>query len=177
TIPDHGIGYGLLRHLNPDTAKTLAQHPNPTIGFNYLGRFTTTNDPNPTDNTTPDNPTRNTRNTPNTTPNQPHWTTIDHTHPTPAPGEPDMPFTHALEITAATHDTPDGPQLTTHLTWPAALFTTTDIQHLGTLWHQALQALATHAHDPQAGGLTPSDLPLTQLTQQHIDLLEAKLRK
>ncbi|MFJ6217445.1 condensation domain-containing protein, partial [Streptomyces sp. NPDC092296] len=158
TIPDHGIGYGLLRHLNPDTAKTLAQHPNPTIAFNYLGRFTTETNPEDTDNTN----------------NAPYWTTIDHTHPVPAPGEPDMPFAHALEIIAATHDTPDGPQLTADFTWPAALFTTTDILHLTTLWHQALQALATHAQDPQAGGLTPSDLPLTQLTQHHIDLLEAE---
>ncbi|MFE7767871.1 condensation domain-containing protein, partial [Streptomyces sp. NPDC057438] len=40
-IPDHGLGYGLLRHLNPHTAPTLATHPHPLIGFNYLGRFTT----------------------------------------------------------------------------------------------------------------------------------------
>ncbi|MFB4300560.1 amino acid adenylation domain-containing protein [Actinomadura sp. NTSP31] len=38
TLPDNGIGYGLLRHLNPDTAPLLAEQPVPQIGFNYLGR-------------------------------------------------------------------------------------------------------------------------------------------
>lgn len=36
--PDHGLGHGLLRHLNPETAAVLAQLPSPQVGFNYLGR-------------------------------------------------------------------------------------------------------------------------------------------
>lgn len=38
-LPDNGAGYGLLRHLNPETAPALAAFPAPQIGFNYLGRF------------------------------------------------------------------------------------------------------------------------------------------
>ena len=38
-IPDHGIGYGLLRYLNPHTRAVLEQARTPQIGFNYLGRF------------------------------------------------------------------------------------------------------------------------------------------
>ncbi|MGW2276308.1 amino acid adenylation domain-containing protein, partial [Streptomyces yangpuensis] len=38
-IPHNGIGYGLLRHLNPTTRRHLAGAPQPQIGFNYLGRF------------------------------------------------------------------------------------------------------------------------------------------
>ena len=38
-LPDHGLGYGLLRYLNPQTAGQLAGLPAPQIGFNYLGRF------------------------------------------------------------------------------------------------------------------------------------------
>ena len=38
SLPDNGIGYGLLRHLNPDTGPKLAGLPVPRIGFNYLGR-------------------------------------------------------------------------------------------------------------------------------------------
>ncbi|MGW1667005.1 condensation domain-containing protein, partial [Streptomyces microflavus] len=37
-IPDNGIGYGLLRRLNPQTASALAGLREPRIGFNYLGR-------------------------------------------------------------------------------------------------------------------------------------------
>ena len=38
-VPDRGLGYGLLRHLNPETAAELAALPAPQISFNYLGRF------------------------------------------------------------------------------------------------------------------------------------------
>ncbi|SPL92160.1 Siderophore biosynthesis non-ribosomal peptide synthetase modules [[Actinomadura] parvosata subsp. kistnae] len=38
-VPGDGLGYGLLRHLNPETAPVLAALPAPRIGFNYLGRF------------------------------------------------------------------------------------------------------------------------------------------
>ncbi|MDJ0109646.1 condensation domain-containing protein, partial [Rhodococcus erythropolis] len=39
-IPDKGLGYGLLRYLNPVTAPELTS-PAPQLGFNYLGRFRT----------------------------------------------------------------------------------------------------------------------------------------
>ena len=38
-VPDGGLGYGLLRHLNPETAPALSGLASPQIGFNYLGRF------------------------------------------------------------------------------------------------------------------------------------------
>ncbi|MCA1559764.1 MAG: condensation domain-containing protein [Acidobacteria bacterium] len=31
-LPDHGLGYGLLRYLNPETAQSLATNPTPQIG-------------------------------------------------------------------------------------------------------------------------------------------------
>ncbi|WP_267286763.1 hypothetical protein [Kitasatospora acidiphila] len=127
--------------------------PGPQIGFNYLGRFTT------------DQGT------------DAHWLAVGDTGAGSALGDAELPFAHALEINAATHDTPDGPRLTVDLAWPAALFDAPDVEHLAALWQQALQALRDHAESPEAGGLTPSDLTLVGLSQQHIDLLEAKLRK
>ncbi|WP_257168773.1 non-ribosomal peptide synthetase [Bradyrhizobium sp. SRS-191] len=38
-VPDGGIGWGLLRYLNQDTAKILQDVPRASISFNYLGRF------------------------------------------------------------------------------------------------------------------------------------------
>ncbi|MEU7197329.1 condensation domain-containing protein, partial [Streptomyces xinghaiensis] len=151
-VPDQGLGYGLLRYLNPDTAPVLAACPAPQIGFNYLGRLTA-------DST------------------RAHWVSVSDAGPAAAPGEEGMAFAHALEINAATYDTPDGPELTATLSWPAELFAPADIQQFADLWQQALQALHTHAGTPGAGGLTPSDVTFAGLTQQHIDLLEAKLRK
>ncbi|MEV6138340.1 amino acid adenylation domain-containing protein [Nocardia sp. NPDC051990] len=54
-IPDHGIGYGLLRYLNPDTAELLPGAMPGQLVFNYLGRvddrgagvLTTPADPDP----------------------------------------------------------------------------------------------------------------------------------
>ncbi|MCI0397533.1 MAG: amino acid adenylation domain-containing protein, partial [Chloroflexi bacterium] len=41
-IPDHGIGYGLLRYLHKDEAiaQRLVELPQAEIAFNYLGQFT-----------------------------------------------------------------------------------------------------------------------------------------
>ena len=38
-VPGKGLGYGLLRYLNAETAPRLAARPTPQIEFNYLGRF------------------------------------------------------------------------------------------------------------------------------------------
>ena len=38
-VPGKGLGYGLLRYLNAETAAKLAGLPAPQLGFNYLGRF------------------------------------------------------------------------------------------------------------------------------------------
>ena len=38
-VPDKGLGYGLLRYLNPETAARLAAGARPDVLFNYLGRF------------------------------------------------------------------------------------------------------------------------------------------
>ncbi|MEU9247399.1 amino acid adenylation domain-containing protein [Streptomyces sp. NPDC048385] len=37
-VPGDGLGYGLLRRLNPETAPVLAGLPTAQVGFNYLGR-------------------------------------------------------------------------------------------------------------------------------------------
>ncbi len=41
-VPGNGIGYGILRHLDPESG--LAGLPVPQVGFNYLGRFGDTTD-------------------------------------------------------------------------------------------------------------------------------------
>ncbi|OWA08457.1 non-ribosomal peptide synthetase [Streptomyces sp. CS227] len=46
TVPDHGVGYGALRHLSaPDSpARALLDTPTPQLSFNYLGRLDLTTD-------------------------------------------------------------------------------------------------------------------------------------
>ncbi|MFD9425547.1 MULTISPECIES: non-ribosomal peptide synthetase [unclassified Streptomyces] len=149
-VPGDGTGYGLLRHLNDRTAPVLADLPAPPFGFNYLGRFR-----------------------------------HDDTPFSAAPGTgalagagaaPGFPAAHALELNAVTLDAPDGPRLRAVWSWPAALLDTPDVVCLGEGWTRTLTALVTHADTPDAGGWTPSDLPLVDLEQSDIDALEAAWR-
>ncbi|WP_240806142.1 condensation domain-containing protein, partial [Streptomyces sp. BPSDS2] len=38
-LPDRGVGFGLLRYLEPGSSEALAGLADPQVGFNYLGRF------------------------------------------------------------------------------------------------------------------------------------------
>ncbi len=149
-LPDSGVGYGLLRYLNPDTAAVLAGHETPQIGFNYLGRVGSID-------AGQDSPSG--------------WSSASDVSADLLSADPGMPFTHAVEITAVTRDHADGPRLTMTCSWPDGLFDRAEIQELADLWCRALRALAGV---DGAGGLTPSDLPLVELTQQEIDELEAE---
>ncbi|MET9090416.1 condensation domain-containing protein, partial [Streptomyces sp. NPDC004237] len=40
-VPGDGLGYGLLRYVNPETTDELAGLPSAQVGFNYLGRVGT----------------------------------------------------------------------------------------------------------------------------------------
>ncbi|MFD3743072.1 amino acid adenylation domain-containing protein [Nocardia sp. NPDC058633] len=45
SVPDRGVGFGLLRYLDDETAAALAHAPTPQLSFNYLGRAVTGDDP------------------------------------------------------------------------------------------------------------------------------------
>ncbi|MEV0538296.1 amino acid adenylation domain-containing protein [Nocardia salmonicida] len=45
SVPDRGVGFGLLRYLDDETAAVLADAPTPQLSFNYLGRAVTGSDP------------------------------------------------------------------------------------------------------------------------------------
>ncbi|MDF2823494.1 MAG: amino acid adenylation domain protein, partial [Mycobacterium sp.] len=72
----------------------------------------------------------------------------------------------ALEINAMAEDGPDGTVLNVTLGWPRALLDVADVTALAALWSDALAALtrcaALHGH-------TPSDFPLTPLSQTDLD--------
>ncbi|MER6115888.1 amino acid adenylation domain-containing protein [Streptomyces sp. NPDC001743] len=154
TVPDHGVGYGMLRHLNPGTRPGLATAAEPQIGFNYLGRYAASQDP------------------------------TDHTEGAdwdvlldgggPRSQDPDMPVHHVIDINAHTEDLPDGPRLVTRWTWPSDLLKEEDVGALSEAFGRALRAIAEHAQRPDAGGYTPSDLPLVSLDQAQIDRLQNK---
>ncbi|RAY16066.1 non-ribosomal peptide synthetase [Actinomadura craniellae] len=149
-LPDHGLGYGLLRYLNPETAPRLAELPVPQISFNYLGRFAVDE----------------TAGTP--------WTALPGTGVLAGGFDTAMPVApYTLEINAFTEDRADGMGLGVTWAWPADLLDEDTVRDLAEGWFAALAALTDHAARPGAGGLTPSDVPLAGLDQDELDDLAA----
>ncbi|MFH8626589.1 amino acid adenylation domain-containing protein [Streptomyces vietnamensis] len=147
-VPDKGMGYGLVRRLNPGTAPVFTGLPEPQVAFNYLGRFATGGSGPVAD-----------------------WTPLSGIDA--VPGDPGhLPLAHPLELNARTEDGPGGSRLVAFWTWAEGVLDETDVRALADLWFRALEALVTHARDPLAGGLTPSDLSLSSLTQDEIDDFE-----
>ncbi|MFE0647368.1 amino acid adenylation domain-containing protein, partial [Streptomyces sp. NPDC059534] len=153
-LPDNGLGYGVLRHLNADTALALAGAATPQIGFNYLGRVGTGGDT-----LGEDGPAG--------------WSSASDLRIPLLPADPGMPFAHSVEINAVTRDGEDGPRLHVTYSWPAGLFDRAEIEELAELWFTALRALADPGQSERGGGLTPGDLPSSGLTQPEIDDLAA----
>ncbi|MET8225187.1 amino acid adenylation domain-containing protein [Streptomyces sp. NPDC005301] len=153
-VPDHGLGYGLLRHLNPDTAARLAGARSPQIGFNYLGKASSADLP---------EELRHLGWAPDT----------GHADLIAAP-DADMPVLSALEINAVAADTGTGAELSAYFGFPTGVLTRQEVTELAALWVQALTALARHAAHPHAGGLTPSDAPLVTVGQREIDTWEQR---
>ena len=145
SVPDHGIGYGLLRHLDPSNGPLLAALPTPEIGFNYLGRTARWGGG---DWSLAPEPLRN----------------LGAVH------DPAMPVAHGLEITVVTDE--DG-RLDTTWSWVPGIWSEDDVQALADRWLAELTAQA-EGGTRAAGGHTPSDLPLVSLSQAEIDELEAE---
>ncbi|MDR6979072.1 amino acid adenylation domain-containing protein/non-ribosomal peptide synthase protein (TIGR01720 family) [Streptomyces sp. 3330] len=141
-VPDRGIGYGLLRHVNRDTGPLLASGRTPQIGFNYLGRFAAGR--------------------------AADWEAADEPDAVVPPADPGMPLPHAVDLNAVTEERPDGPRLVAHWSWPGELLDEAVVRGLADTWFRALRALVAHAAGPGAGGLTPSDLGVVAVAGERI---------
>ncbi|SCE53814.1 non-ribosomal peptide synthase domain TIGR01720/amino acid adenylation domain-containing protein [Streptomyces sp. DvalAA-14] len=152
TVPDRGLGFGLLRYLNPATADALsATDTAPQIGFNYLGRISGTA------------PAANG-----------DWQVVFDA-PAPRNQDPDMPAAHVLDINAHTRDLPGGPHLVAQWSWLPDILPERDVRELADAWLRALRALVEHVRGADAGGFTPSDMPLVTIKQAQLDRLTDKL--
>ena len=135
-VPGGGLGYGLLRYLNPETAPALSGLASPQIGFNYLGRFGGSE--------------------------AAGWGIAPEAGAVLglSGSDSDLPPAHGLEVNAVTLEERDGPQLSATWSWPGALLSEEAVSDLARGWFEALEALVRHTAEPGAGGHTPSDLPL-----------------
>ena len=148
SVPDNGIGYGLLRYLNPETASVLSRLPKSQIDFNYLGRFPVAE-------------------TADWTPSESFSGGLD----------PEMAFHHPLQVDSMVLERAAGPELTAVWTWMPGIFSENDVRLIADGWFHMLEALVQHSEQPGAGGLSPSDVPLVALSQADIDRLESQHRE
>ncbi|WP_437079543.1 amino acid adenylation domain-containing protein [Streptomyces sp. enrichment culture] len=152
SLPDRGIGFGLLRHLNPETGPALAGLAVPQLGFNYLGRFPSAGAP--------------------VVPGHPQWTVAAETGLLSG-ADPATALAHGLEANSMVRDAPDGPELEAVWTWAPDLWTERDVRALADHWFRAIRGLVRHGERSGTGGHSPSDFPLTELSQHDIEQLEA----
>ncbi|MGH8908707.1 MAG: amino acid adenylation domain-containing protein [Egibacteraceae bacterium] len=144
-IPHRGIGYGLLRYLgDAEDAAVLGGLAHAEVSFNYLGQVT---------------------------PVAPGWgfaLAEDSAGMALAAGRsPETPRSHLLGINALVHDG----CLRMHWSYSQQRHRRERIQTLARGYLDALRGLIAHCCSPEAGGLTPSDVPLARLDQARLDEL------
>nr|WP_231996353.1 non-ribosomal peptide synthetase [Mycobacterium scrofulaceum] len=146
-LPDP-LTYGLLRYLN-----TTLTGPEPTIGFNYLGRLGGAHGADPEAS------------------NDLWLVSADGSAFTAAASAVSMPLMHTVELSAVAVETDSGPQLNATWTWAPSALDHAGVSRLNRLWFEALAGIGAHVARG-GGGLTPSDIAPARLTQQQIDTLQ-----
>ncbi|PYB95761.1 non-ribosomal peptide synthetase, partial [Pseudomonas protegens] len=148
-VPNKGIGFGALRYLGDANAQaTLGALAVPRITFNYLGQFDGSFD-DPQAMFAPANE---------------------------AKGDdqsPQAPLGNWLTLNGQVY----GGELSLGWNFSQAMFETATIQRLADEYARELQALIEHCSQPEQRGATPSDFPLSGLSQQQLDRLPLTLAK
>ena len=143
-VPDHGVGYGILRRLSPHGRAALGAAAAPDVGFNYVGRI------------------------PMAAPAD--WRPAGLVLATTGDGH--MPLPHILDVNAVVQDRADGPELVAEWTWAGEVLADGVANEVADLWFRALRVIVQHGEHPDVGGLSPSDL-MVALTQDEIDEIES----
>ncbi|MDI1461646.1 non-ribosomal peptide synthase/polyketide synthase [Catellatospora sp. KI3] len=130
-VRDGGLGFGLLRYLNPRTAAALGRLGTPQLLFNYLGRFPVGG--------------------------AADWDTAPEERVLRTAPDPDLGTPYLLEVNAACHDTAAGPELVAVLTYADEGL---DVAGLAEDWVAALAdlAAATGPADLTPAGVDPDEV-------------------
>ncbi|MFH8989500.1 non-ribosomal peptide synthase/polyketide synthase [Streptomyces sp. NPDC017940] len=142
-VPHHGLSHGALRRLLPGSP--LADGPTPQVGFNYHGQWDAGSGTGDSDGGL-------------------------YRGVLPSAGrdtDPDEPRPYLLDLTGVVQDG----RLELGLTYPTAVYDEATVRRLAEDTCAALRDIVAHCARPDAGGRTPSDFPLTDLTQEQLDRL------
>ncbi|MFJ5557155.1 amino acid adenylation domain-containing protein [Streptomyces sp. NPDC093250] len=118
-LPANGVGYGLLRYLNPRTREVLAAREPAGVEFNYLGRFGI--------------------------PEETDWSYAPEEDAADIGPEAAMREGHALSINVVTEDREDGPVLAAHWSHLEGLLHRETVEDLAGTWFRALEGLVVRA--------------------------------
>ena len=149
-VPDKGLGYGLLRYLNNETAAQLPERLPGQISFNYLGRVA--------DGAIPE------------ALRGFGWIPAPELGSVGGDYDGDMPVMAPLDINAIVI----GDELIATIGYPRTMLDAEAVAEFGRLWASAVEAVAHHAESARAGGHTPSDFPLVPGTQRDVDEWERR---
>ncbi|MDX3232393.1 amino acid adenylation domain-containing protein [Streptomyces sp. ME19-01-6] len=121
-LPDKGIGYGLLRYANPETAAELEPCSTGQIAFNYLGRFSAADMPEELRGR--------------------GWTEAPDAADLFAEPDSGTPVTAVLDVNAHVADGEQGPRLSARVAFPTGVLSAGEASQLVELWAAALEELA-----------------------------------
>ena len=141
-VPDHGVGYGILRYLSEDeaTRQSLAALPKAGLSFNYLGQI----DPGGDDEEAPMRLAQESA-------GAGHSHAQHHTHPLSVEGQ-----------------VAEG-RLEMSFSYSENLFHRDSIESLALFFMESLRALIEHCQSPEAGGYTASDFALSELDEEDLE--------
>ena len=150
-IPDFGLGFGLLRYVNPGTAALLERFPGPQVSFNYLGRF---------ESGVQDR----------------SWQLSGDGNVLGGGSDLELSASHVLSVNGWVEDKGGSSAMTTVWSWPEDAITYDVVSEMSELWVEVLGGFVKYAESSDGGGFTPSDFPLTSLSQQEIDFLDREMK-
>ncbi|HEY8544016.1 MAG TPA: amino acid adenylation domain-containing protein, partial [Acidimicrobiales bacterium] len=119
SLPDGGIGHGILRHLHPAGAERLGRLPRPDVLFNYLGWFGDAVDDGGSG-----------------------WRPAPEAVAFGGGADPRMPLSRPIEINALTVDFDGGPELRATWSWPDGVLTEPEVRAFADRWVATLTDLA-----------------------------------
>jgi non-ribosomal peptide synthase protein (TIGR01720 family) len=132
-VPDNGLGYGLLRYLNNETAPVLAAMPQPQVLFNYLGRPAKSNS------------------------GDHGWVLADDGLSIVGVDQR-MRATHSLMLDAMIVDGPDGPYLIADWSWVDEILDEDAVRDLAGEWIEALAVFIRWADQVETAIIATPDL-------------------
>ncbi len=144
-IPNRGIGYGILRYLNPDINKKLEGVAQAQVSFNYLGQF-----------------------------DQTHLAPLGWKYAQESSGSIHSSKGQRRHLLNVNGLVIEG-RLQMEWKYSEAFHHQATVENLANNYVKVLEAIIDHCLSPEAGGYTPSDFPEVGLSQEALDELLAEI--